>query len=406
MAISLLLALTLLGMTAHLITTSDLKISGRYRLAERAFYTTEAGFNRLLGHYTNTPLDLISKKTLSTLEGELSWLSTTKPSTANFGSDLAYWLTDITYSSSRASKPIPPCYFDVTSHGTAIGSSSESEIMVRHFPVYSSPFYYGIFADTMSLENDAYMDSYNSSVAPWALPSQLRDHCYGGTNATGAAAVVIKNAAKIYGHFSAGKGGAPGTVISITNDADILGSEVAADCTKVTTAMADPGGGTADTIDISGTTTKTLTAGSYRVPYVKISNDATLNINGAVTLYVDGDFTMENNGEVAIQSGSLTVYLSGTLTVKNYARVNNDGTPGDVIIYGTSTSTTVLFDNEAILFGAVYSPDATVTMQGNTSAYGAMIGTALEAKNTAKIHYDEALLQVNSLQGASWKEVF
>ncbi len=60
--------------------------------------------------------------------------------------------------------------------------------------------------------------------------------------------------------------------------------------------MTDPGGGTPETLSVSGNNTKTISSGTYRLPNISISGNAKGEINGDVTLYLDVNTNISGNG--------------------------------------------------------------------------------------------------------------
>lgn len=381
-AIALVAILALVGSTAVITTTTDIKISSNYKNNVQAFYVAEAGYNRLIGEYINSPNNYISKADATGMG-----LSFTDPSTANFGSNAAYWFPSIIYDNST-----PPAYVDVESYGKILGTNSITKIKVRIRAV-SSLFNCGIFGDQgVTLSGNGKSDSYNSSTDPSA--STLLSNGDVGTNKIGAGSISLSGNAKIYGDAMVGSGGNPNTDITTSGNAAVLGNKSAADSPKDMTPMADPGGGTPETLSIAANNSKTISSGTYRLPNINISGNADGYINGNVTLYIDGNISISGNGKLTILSGgSLKIYVSGTASISGngIANLNSNPKPKDFILYGTSSCTSISISGNGNLYGAIYAPKATASITGNGNIYGSIIGKTISIPGNGNVLYDEDL---------------
>ena len=86
-----LLILTLLGSTAFLNSTTDLKISGHYHQSLQALYAAEAGLQHLLSAYRQNPLHFLQKKT-----GPEMNFSLAEPEELN-GPGTKFWINNLRY---------------------------------------------------------------------------------------------------------------------------------------------------------------------------------------------------------------------------------------------------------------------------------------------------------------------
>ncbi|MBU1149493.1 MAG: hypothetical protein KJ800_00905, partial [Proteobacteria bacterium] len=177
---------------------------------------------------------------------------------------------------------------------------------------------------------------------------------------------------------------------------------------KDMTPMTDPGGGTPETLNISGNNSKTLNSGTYRLPSISIRGNAIGNISGDVTLYVTGNTSISGNGRLNIlPGGSLTIYVSGTVSISGNGITNSTALPENLIIYGTSTCTNVRISGNGNIYGAIHAPAAGVSVTGNGDIYGSIIGSTMTISGNGNIHYDEALQNVGTssdLKLLSWKQ--
>jgi hypothetical protein len=73
--------------------------------------------------------------------------------------------------------------------------------------------------------------------------------------------------------------------------------------------------------------------------------------------------------------------------------VNNNGTPGNLVIYCTpSTGAGVNIAGTGIVFAVIYAPTSPVTLNGNAQVYGEIIGSTFNSGGGAQVHVDESLL--------------
>lgn len=387
----LIVVLMLLGTTAVITSTTDMKISANYKTSQQAFYDADAGVNYAIGTMEAGLKASPQTFSLPTTVGGTSTITYTVPSGFSFS------ISDITMLAANA--------YSFTSTGN--GPNNAQAVVIATFSV-AGLFNYGIFGDLgVTLSGNGKTDSYNSSVGPytWATHNTEGDV---GTNSTNAGAISLSGNAEVYGDAQVGVGGNPTTGVTTSGNAAVNGQELAADEPKDMTPMTDPGGGTPETLNISGNNSKTLSSGTYRLPSISISGNAIGNISGDVTLYVTGNTSISGNGRLNIlPGGSLTIYVSGTVSISGNGITNITALPENLIIYGTSTCTNVSISGNGDIYGAIHAPAADVSVTGNGNIYGSMIGSTMTISGNGNIHYDEALQNVGTssdLKLLSWKQ--
>ncbi len=398
--LSLISILTLVATLPVTTTYIDIKISSNYKTSVQASYAAEAAYNRLIGEYLNNPNYFTAKDTATTIG-----LPDTEPGAPNFGNNLAYWFPSITYDSSN-----PPEYVDIVSYGKTWGTNSLKKIQVRITAIRSSPFDYGLFGNgEVTLTENGETNSYDSSIDPSALT--LLSNGDVGTNATGDGVVALSDDAVINGDATVGPGGNPVTDITIVGNAAVNGNKETAGSTKDMTPMTDPGGGTPETLSISGQTTETISSGTYRLPNISISGNATGEISGDVTFYVDGNINISGNGKLKILSGgSLTIYASGTVSIGKNGIVNQNSAPRpeEFVLYGTSSCTSLTISGDGNLYGVIYAPTAIISITGNGDIYGSLVGDTITISGVRNVIYDESLQdlaigEISDLNVTLWK---
>jgi len=152
------------------------------------------------------------------------------------------------------------------------------------------------------------------------------------------------------------------------------------------------GGGVPYNMTLNNNDTFTFSGGIHRLNRLQISDDAVLTISGDVTLYVEDRIRVEDRGEIFIEpGGSLTIYAADEMVIRDDARLNVTGDPGNFIVFGTATFDTLQFDHRSISRLAVYVPSANARMIREAELFGSIIAEKVTMKDDIKLHYDETL---------------
>ena len=238
------------------------------------------------------------------------------------------------------------------------------------------------------------VDGYNSSD-----PSDTDVDLQIATTSTAADQVVLNMGVTIDGDVFVGVDGDPSTVIK-----DLGGSTGYRSCLTEEIefpAVTLPGYTSPDTIiEAKGTpvTIGPADSGRYTGISLKRTNEVgSLEVAGGdVVLYVTGDIDMGQDCEIIIADGaSLTVYIDGDISADNNSGFNNlTQIPGNLKIYGTGTDQNFDIKAKSDVFGAVYAPNADITVMANGDVYGSVVANSFEMKAGGNFYYDEALSQV------------
>ena len=136
-----------------------------------------------------------------------------------------------------------------------------------------------------------------------------------------------------------------------------------------------------------------------------------LTINGNVSLYVLGNATIDNSGSINLPAGSsLTVYIAGpTMNLAGSGIINNALQPAKNEWYGLPTLNTATITASGSFIGALYAPNAQVTVNGAGAISGALVGSNVVMGGSGVIHFDESLKSGagagNSYSISSWREM-
>jgi hypothetical protein len=223
------------------------------------------------------------------------------------------------------------------------------------------------------------------------------------TTSTASSSIVLNNGVTVDGDVLVGVDGNPSSVIKdlgatvgdklVMGDVPPFPSVVVPTLTDKGTSLQASGGdpcviGPADN-------------GIYNsIELKRASKPGVLSIEGGeIILSITGDVKLGQDCEIVIAEGaSLTLYLKGNLNSDNNSGFNNlTQIPGNLRIYGTSAATRS-FDIKAKskVFGAVYAPNADVTVYANGDVYGSFVARSFELKAGSNFYYDKALKEVTS----------
>ena len=375
-------ALSAMGLSGVMSASTNVEISKNERQSVEALYLAESAIHRTSGEYLNNFTHYSSGDSPADIG-----LPVVKPTTANLGTNGAYWIPTLTYGPGA-----PPAYVDVIAQGGIIGTDIQTTVSVRLTPTFFNPFMYGAFGDEgVTLTGNGAFDSYDSCQGAYG-GSNIGTEGGVGTNATGAGVIALSGNATVNGDATVGPEGNTSD-ITLTGNATITGSISVAGALHDMTPLTDPGCSTAETLVVNGNGAKTFTAGTYELPSINLSGNADVHIMGDVTFCVAGNVSTSGNANLVIDPGaSLTMYLSGTMSLSGNGITNAGQGPEDLLIYGTATSSSITISGNGAMYGAIYAPEADISITGNGALYGAVIGETITDTGNGDIHFDECLL--------------
>jgi len=134
-------------------------------------------------------------------------------------------------------------------------------------------------------------------------------------------------------------------------------------------------------LTVSGSNTLTLSGGTYWYSSIQISNSAKLIFTGPTTLYVTNGITLSNSAKM---------YASGNR-------------PSDLLIQAQGS--TANLSNSTELYGALYAPNAHVTLSNSAALHGVVMANRVTMSNSSRLHYDEDLPKLVSFGGGTGFDV-
>ncbi len=285
---------------------------------------------------------------------------------------------------------------------TSIGFAPTDEPSARAFQrsvitVYTrtaaaSVFKFAVFASTsIKLTGGTFIDSYNSNDGTYQN-TQKNSGANVATNAVTASAVYVDGSVKINGIATIGPGGTPSSTVyfppwygNVVTNYITGGVAVAAEAQTYDPVPAAPVA-SSGAFQSSTYLTTYLPAGTYHYSSYEIRGSGSVQAQGPVIIFVDGDVKIAGAG-------------FGT----------QDNVPANFQLYVTGNHQ-VTIEGSGAFYGTIYAPDSDVAITGNGGVYGAVVSKSTTLSGSGKIHFDEALLGLSSstASGApsivSWQE--
>jgi hypothetical protein len=396
--------LTILGGTAYVISSNDVKISANYQVSEEAFNDADAGL-----HYG-----------IAYLEADMEAGGTfpaTFPGTPPTGFNFS--LSNVTLEGTNK-------YTFTSTGGASRGAAAEIKVTIKR----GASIGFGAFGDEL-LDSKSFAQyySYDSRDLSNPGPSDSTGEADVGSNST----VSLKNDTLVDGDVALGNDGTTDASYTYTGtpnvsgeegvyvgrvDPDPLGVDTQAyrdefDVAEITNDNADItpalGGGTTIVNPSSTVTLPSQIGGStYYLTEVNLFNSDVLNIdaaNGDVTIYIRGTLITKNGSMFNVLNTSagneVTIKLTEDPTnpIPNNQKIvdllhgsgmNENGPPTGFTIM-TDSDAIMDFKNSSDVNGLVYAPNATVSMKNSNNVHGAVWANVIDGKNDSILYYDTAL---------------
>jgi hypothetical protein len=313
--------------------------------------------------------------------------------------------TDATYSYKVTANP------DNSYAVESIGRSGLEQKIIQCTFVLKGPFEHAILTKKdLILKSDTLVQGYNSSDV---FDTEIE--VIVATQSTLPGTMVLNNGVGVDGDVAVGAGGNVDSVIkdlgaTLHNKYALLEN---VDMPLVTPPSLESKG----SITVKGKTSiiGPEDSGQYSMIDVKrAAHPGTLEVSGGdVVLYVTGDLDLGQDCEIVITEGaSLTLYLDGDMVADNSAGINNQNPPANLKLYGTSTGEqSLILKAKSESLGAIYAPNATVTVIAKSDIRGSLTANNFELKNGGDFYYDEALRKVTTEDDAvrfviiNWREL-
>ena len=402
------LVITLLITVAMLIVMLPFlsKLSGQYRSTDRSFKSlaalnlAEAGIERAIWELNNGDI--------TTWDGSANERTLTLSSVESSGGSVAGDVI-ITVSGLVGTNPAILSSGKVPfRNDDTIDKTIRVVLEKDDHEIFSS----ALFAtDGIDFAGNSYVDGYDSRDGDYKGQNKGLDVTI-GTNATRVGAITLDDKAKVVGDALIGFEGDPDDIL-VLDRAEITGDKGALIETVELPPVSAPQG-LPYMGEIEGKKKYNITeSGEYSSIYLK--NKGELKIKEDVTLYVTGDFYMENGSKIIVEEGvNFQLYLGSSFGMENGAQFNKSSEdPTMLQIWGTPSFTgDFILDSDNEFCGAIYIPQGNLHITGNIEYYGSVSANTIHIDANTKLHYDRALLDIstpfktNYYVVRSWQEKF
>jgi hypothetical protein len=237
------------------------------------------------------------------------------------------------------------------------------------------------------LNNSLAIDSYDSSLGAYG-GDNIGSEGNIATNAITTGAITLNDSASVSGSATVGVGGNPDTAISLKGSSSISGAKQAAWETFQLPWLPIAPRFVVNSINIKGTTTLSLPAGTYWYTGISIKESAQVRLGGPATL--------NSIGDIDIGGAGITTYNN----LPSNLRIN---------AVNSSPSVKVEYKSNQNFYGCIYAPNNKIKVSGSGQIFGSLVGKQIEAGDTAKIHYDAALQHAGggvgfNINDISWRQ--
>ncbi len=270
---------------------------------------------------------------------------------------------------------------------------------------------WGAFGESsLAVSGQVLLDSYDSSAGSYA--SQL-----GAAGVNGAAqhngdigsnqGLMLSDDATIFGKAVPG----PGSSVSLTGNASVSGSTNPAQKPVKLPPISVPSFPDQGPLVASN---MVLGSGSYHYSSLQIASGSTLTIAGPAQVVL-GACALEAGAQLIVDpsAGPVEVFLLGSLTMDSGSQMfPSTMNPSDFVfsIVGDNLADpSIVFDFDAAgptsdtkIWGSVYAPNAHLQIDSNFELFGSMVSKELNLGGTAKLHFDEALMNQAASPSDNW----
>lgn len=380
---SFVLAFTMLGFGAIYFAGLQSESVQRQAASTQAFWLAEAGVQRAIWELN-----------LGNVSGSGWTVAGSLPEGESVGD------YNVTVSSANTSLPVIDSF----------GRISTAPLTQRHIRVimFDKLFLdYAVFAnDTVDMRGNITTDSYDSSLGPYNTTTNIDDNGNVGANAditTSGGSYYINGSASTgpSGTFSANSTQVSGSITHSNNEA--LSVIVVPE-----QLLGLPSGGTMSQ--------GALSAGNYNFTDIDLTGQDVLVITGPANIYLPGNpSSVDVSSTKAVirlsnsSTGPIKIYADGDVKLGGGGVINEEGIPSYFYLYGTGgAGQQILVSGTNSFYGVIYAPDADITLDGNFTAFGAIIGGNVTVKGSVFVHHDDALSQQpgeSRYADISWREV-
>lgn len=290
----------------------------------------------------------------------------------------------------------------MTLTATALDDRAGARIELTLQRSIDSMWIYGAFGeDSLHLDSNARVDSYDSSLGTWAAQavngsgSDLHALTTGDVGSNGS--VLMEQNSKVWGDAVCG----PGQTTTVLGNAVCTGSTSPASTPMAMPPIVVPAIPSSGDLTVDGTLT--IPSGNHAYGAFMAKTGAVTTVigpativcenfsmrsgaqfiadttNGPVKIYVNDDFVLSSNTSLRPQN-----YIPADLEVN----LLSDNIVDPMVIVDLDT---VDFNSNAKMHGTIYAPNAHIEIDSNFELFGALVAFRVDLDSNCRIHYDEQL---------------
>lgn len=300
--------------------------------------------------------------------------------------------------------------------GIENGVGAQLELVVRE--VSSSFFSWAAFGDErMTMSSNAQVDSYNSSFGSYDSQD---------VNGSGSSSFALTNGnvgsngnvrmdqnSKVWGDVVPGPEGSA----TVLGNAVVTGSTTSASSEVEMPPIDLPTIPSSGDLTVAKNGSHAFGAGEHHIEDFLISSGAEVTVEGPATLVFD-TFEIGSGAELTVDAtnGPVEIFVVGDFVMNSNTLIASETwTPSDIEINLLSDNVIdpglevdldeVDFDSNAKLYGTIYAPSASIVINSNFELFGSLVARAVHLDSNARIHFDEALLDVSEDEEITFETV-
>lgn len=279
-----------------------------------------------------------------------------------------------------------------------------------------SAFDYGLFSDQpLDSSSNLQTDSYDSSLGRYGEDEDnVGSEGHIGSNGD----IRLWSASThVRGNATPGHGDPPHTLTK-HNNADVDGSTAPASQTVLlpepvyTVPSEDDSdneqlsdhivsGPDGDELTVSSNLTVPEGADLFVFSSMTVNSAKTFTLSKDTEIYITSSLLLKSNATIDLAGHALTIYLEGDFTMSSNSRIENTGRPEDFHLVVRGDESTVTKNSNTDLTGVVYAPTARVELNSNFDLFGSVVGGEVGLDSNLDLHYDVSLADLT----ADWIQV-
>ena len=278
---------------------------------------------------------------------------------------------------------------------------------------------WGAFGDEeLTMDSNSRVDSYDSTLGTYASQQ---------VNGSGSSAYALTN-----GHVgsngdidmsqnSSVQGNAvpgPTSSATIVGNAYVTGSTTPNTGTVALPALNVPSFGTAGDVNYTKNNPIVLASGDYEFDDMYLGSQAVLTIHGPARVVVD-NLELRSNSQIVVDgsAGPVEFFVRDDFVMNSNTQIASTTlSPLDIAINLESDNiinptqnvqlSEVTFESNSSIYGTLFAPNASVNVDSNFELVGAVVARQVHLDSWSRIHFDEALVNVNNNNVATtWQTI-